>query len=148
MNLGDLKPAKGAVHRRKRRGIGTGSGHGGTSGRGNKGQKARTGKGKVHTYMEGGQLPLHRRVPKLGFTPLNRVPYQVVNIGDLAPFTAGSKVTPIELKARGLVRKADGPIKLLAGGEVTVSLVVEVDAASAAARRKIEASGGKVAGRG
>ncbi len=63
-----MQPARGAVHRRKRRGIGTGSGHGGTSGRGNKGQKARTGKGKVHPYFEGGQLPHHRRLPKVGST--------------------------------------------------------------------------------
>jgi len=148
MKLGDLRPARGAVHRRKRRGIGTGSGHGGTCGRGTKGQKARTGKGKVHIYMEGGQLPLHRRVPKLGFTPFGRVPFQVVNVGDLAAFGAGSQVTPAELKARGLVRKADGPIKLLAGGELSISLVVHVDAASEAARRKVEAAGGQVAERG
>lgn len=148
MNLGDLKPARGAVHRRKRRGIGTGSGHGGTSGRGNKGQKARTGKGKVHPYMEGGQLPHHRRLPKVGFTPFGRVPFQVVNVGDLADFGAGAQVTPAELKARGLVRKADGPIKLLAKGELKVSLRVQVDAASGAARQKVEAAGGQVAGRG
>jgi large subunit ribosomal protein L15 len=148
MNLGELKPARGAVHRRKRLGTGTGSGHGGTCGRGTKGQNSRTGKGKVHIYFEGGQLPLHRRVPKLGFTPFGRVPYQVVNVGDLAAFGAGSKITPAELKARGLVRKADGPIKLLASGELSVSVVVHVDAASEAARRKIEAAGGQVAGRG
>lgn len=148
MNLGDLKPARGAVSRRKRRGIGTGSGHGGTCGRGNKGQKARTGKGKIHIYSEGGQLPLHRRVPKLGFRPFTRVPYQVVNVGDLAAFAAGANVTPAELKARGFVRQADGPIKLLASGEIKISLVVQVDAASDAARRKVEAAGGKVAERG
>ncbi len=148
MNLGDLKPARGAMRRRKRLGTGTGSGHGGTCGRGTKGQKARTGKGKVHIYMEGGQLPLHRRVPKLGFTNFTKVPYQVVNVGDLTDFAVGSKVTAAELKAKGLVRKAEGPIKLLGGGELAVSLVIEVDAASEAARRKIEAAGGQVSGRG
>jgi large subunit ribosomal protein L15 len=146
MNLGDLKPAPGAVHRRKRLGRGTGSGSGGTCGRGSKGQKARTGK-KVHPYFEGGQLPHHRRVPKVGFTNFTRVPYQVVNIGDLAPFPAGSKVTAAELKAKGLVRKSDDPIKLLAQGEVQVALAIHVDAASDAAKRKIEEAGGKVGGR-
>jgi large subunit ribosomal protein L15 len=147
MRLGDLKPAKGAMKRRKRVGIGTGSGHGGTSGRGTKGQKARTGKGKVHIYMEGGQLPLHRRVPKYGFNNFTKVTFQVVNVGDLVGFDAGSRVTPAELKARGLVRKADGPIKLLAGGELGVSLHVEVDAASEAAKKKVVAAGGQVSGR-
>ncbi len=146
MKLGDLQPAPGAVHRRKRLGRGTGSGKGGTCGRGNKGQKARAGK-KVHPYFEGGQLPHHRRVPKVGFTNFNRVPYQVVNLGDLAAFPAGSKVTGAELKAKGLVRKADDPIKLLADGEVKVALTVHVDAASAVAKQKVEAAGGRVAGR-
>jgi large subunit ribosomal protein L15 len=147
MNLGDLKPARGAMHRRKRVGCGTGSGHGGTSCRGSKGQLARTGKGKVHAYFEGGQLPHHRRMPKLGFTNPTRVEYQVVNVSDLAGFAAGSVVTPEELKAKRIVRHAHGPIKLLAGGKLEVALTVKVDAASEAARKKIEAAGGQVAGR-
>ncbi len=146
MNLGELKPARGAVQKRKRLGRGTGSGRGGTCGRGSKGQKARTGK-KVHPYFEGGQLPHHRRTPKVGFTNFTRVSYQVVNLSDLAAFAAGTKVTGAELKALGLVRKADGPIKLLAQGEVQVALAIHVDAASEAAKRKIEAAGGKVGGR-
>ena len=147
MKLGDLKPAKGAVHRKKRLGIGTGSGHGGTSGRGNKGQKARAGKGKTGVYFEGGQLPLHRRVPKVGFTPFARVPFQVVNVGDLKEFPAGAQVTPNELKAMGLIRKANSPVKLLATGEVVVALNIHVDAASEAARKKIQEAGGQVGGR-
>jgi large subunit ribosomal protein L15 len=147
MKLGDLKPAKGAVHRKKRLGIGTGSGHGGTSGRGSKGQKARAGKGKTGVYFEGGQLPHHRRVPKVGFTNFNRVPFQVVNVGDLKEFPAGASVTPSELKAMGLIRKADSPVKLLATGEVAVALHIKVDAASAAAKKKIQEAGGQVGGR-
>jgi large subunit ribosomal protein L15 len=147
MKLGELKPAKGATHRKKRLGTGTGSGRGGTSGRGNKGQKARAGKGKTGVYFEGGQLPHHRRVPKSGFTNFTRVPYQVVNVGDLKEFPAGAQVTPQELKAMGLVRKAGDPIKLLATGEVAVALQVKVDAASEAAKKKIAAAGGQVGGR-
>jgi large subunit ribosomal protein L15 len=147
MRLGDLKPAKGAVHRKKRVGIGTGSGHGGTSCRGNKGQNARAGKGKTGVYFEGGQLPHHRRNPKVGFRPFTRVPYQVVNVGDLTEFPAGARVTPGELKAMGLIRKAEDPVKLLATGEVGAALTVHVDASSEAARKKIEGAGGSVKGR-
>jgi large subunit ribosomal protein L15 len=147
MKLGELKPAPGAVHRKKRLGTGTGSGRGGTAGRGNKGQKARAGKGKTGVYFEGGQLPHHRRVPKVGFTPFNRTPFQVVNVGDLKEFPAGAQVTPHELKAMGLIRKAESPIKLLANGEVAVALQVHVDAASEAARKKIQEAGGQVGGR-
>ena len=147
MRLGDLKPAKGAVHRKKRLGIGTGSGHGGTSGRGNKGQKARAGKAKTGVYFEGGQLPHHRRVPTVGFINFTRVPFQVVNVGDLKDFPAGARVTPGELKAMGLIRKANEPVKLLATGEVMGALTIHVDAASAAARKKIESAGGSVSGR-
>lgn len=147
MKIGDLKPAKGAVHRKKRLGTGTGSGRGGTAGRGNKGQKARAGKGKTGIYFEGGQLPHHRRVPKVGFHSFTRVPYQVVNVGDLKEFPAGAQVTPHELKAMGLIRKSDSPVKLLATGEVAVALKIKVDAASEAAKKKIEAAGGQVGGR-
>ena len=146
MKLSDLRPARGAKHRRKRVGIGTGSGHGGTSCRGHKGQKSRSG-GKVRRYFEGGQLPIHRRLPKGGFTPPNRVPNQVINVCDLAGFDAGSAVTPEDLEKNGLVRKASGPIKLLAKGTIEIGLTVHVDKASEAARQKIEAAGGKVEGR-
>jgi large subunit ribosomal protein L15 len=147
MKIGDLKPAKGAVHRKKRLGTGTGSGRGGTAGRGNKGQKARAGKGKTGIYFEGGQLPHHRRVPKVGFHSFTRVTFQVVNVGDLKEFPAGAQVTPHELKAMGLIRKSDSPVKLLATGEVAVALQIKVDAASEAAKKKIQAAGGQVAGR-
>jgi large subunit ribosomal protein L15 len=147
MKIGDLKPAKGAVHRKKRLGTGTGSGRGGTAGRGNKGQKARAGKGKTGIYFEGGQLPHHRRVPKVGFHSFTRVAFQVVNVGDLKEFPAGAQVTPHELKAMGLIRKADSPVKLLATGEVAVALQIKVDAASEAAKKKIQAAGGQVGGR-
>ncbi|MGD8394192.1 MAG: 50S ribosomal protein L15 [Candidatus Eiseniibacteriota bacterium] len=146
MKLSDLRPAKGANHRRKRLGTGTGSGRGGTCGRGTKGQGSRSGSG-TSRHFEGGQLPIHRRLPKGGFTPRNRVEYQVVNLRDLAAFKAGAIVTPEELEERGLIRKAGDPVKLLATGAVEVSLEVHVDRASAAAVQKIEAAGGSVGGR-
>ena len=146
MKLSDLRPARGSVHRRKRVGIGTGSGHGGTCCRGHKGQKSRSG-GQRRRYFEGGQLPIHRRLPKGGFTPRNRVVFQVVNIRDLAQFDAGALVTPDELEKRGLVRKANDPIKLLGAGTIDIGVTVHVDKASAAARQKVEAAGGSVEGR-
>jgi large subunit ribosomal protein L15 len=147
MKLTDIRPAKGAVRRRKRLGTGTGSGRGGTCGRGTKGTGSRSG-GSMSRHFEGGQLPIHRRLPKVGFTPRNRTVYQLVNVADLSAFDAGSEVTPELMVERGLVRKAGAPIKLLANGEIQVGLVVRVDAASAAARRKIEGAGGRVEGRG
>lgn len=146
MKLSELRPARGAVRRRKRLGVGTGSGHGGTCCRGVKGTGARSGK-KLPRHFEGGQLPIHRRLPKGGFTPPNRVEYQVVNIRDLSAFEAGSAVTPELLEEHGLVRKASGPVKLLADGNIEVNLTVHVDKASAAARKKIAAAGGAVEGR-
>jgi large subunit ribosomal protein L15 len=146
MRLSDLRPARGATHRRKRLGAGTGTGKGGTCGRGTKGQKSRSGK-KLAVYFEGGQLPIHRRLPKGGFTPLSRNEYQVVNLRDLARFAAGSTVTPEDLAAAGLIRKASGPVKLLADGQLEHGLVVRVDAASKTARQKLEAMGGRVEGR-
>ncbi len=143
MKLTDLKPAPGAVRRRKRVGIGTASGHGGTCCRGHKGTGARSGSG-TSRHFEGGQLPIHRRLPKGGFTPLNPTVYQVVNVRDLESFDAGSEVTPELLVERGIIRKASAPVKLLGDGEIKVGLTVRVDAASASARRKLEAAGGSI----
>lgn len=143
MKLNELRPAKGAKRKRKRVGCGTGSGHGGTSTRGHKGHKARSGGRGGPDWFEGGQMPLQRRVPKVGFTNIFRTGYQVVNIGDLNRFEAGSEVTPDTLRAAGLIRRRLR-IKLLSDGTLDRSLVVRVHAASKAAREKVEASGGRV----
>jgi len=143
MKLNELKPPRGAVKRRKRRGIGTGSGHGGTSTRGNKGQYSRSG-GKIPAWFEGGQMPLQRRLPKRGFFNLFRQAYQVVNVGDLARFAAGTEVTPDVLVGAGLMRSRGLPVKLLADGALDHALTVRVHAASRAAQEKVGASGGQV----
>jgi large subunit ribosomal protein L15 len=144
LRIGTLRPAKGATHPRKRRGLGTGSGVGGTSGRGHKGQLARSG-GKVHRWFEGGQMPLTRRLPKMGFTPIQRVPRQIVNLTDLARFDAGATVTRATLKAKGLIDKTSLPVKILGNGELSIALTFQVDAVSSTAREKIEAAGGTIA---
>lgn len=143
LRIGTLKPARGATHPRKRRGLGTASGLGGTSGRGHKGQRARK-SGNSPRWFEGGQMPIQRRLPKIGFTNIHRVPHQVVNVGHLARFAAGDAVNRETLKAKRLVDRSDLPVKILAVGEVTVALNVSVDAVSASARTKIEAAGGTV----
>lgn len=140
--LHDLSPARGSHRGRKRVGRGQGSGLGKTAGRGQKGQKARTG-GKVSPHFEGGQMPLHRRIPKRGFTNINRVEYQVVNLRDLEAFegTVNAEV----LKGAGLIGHVRRPVKVLGQGELTKALVVEADAFSKSAKEKIEAAGGTVA---
>ena len=142
VTLGTLKPAAGSTQSRKRRGRGPGSGLGKTAGKGHKGQKARSG-GHVRPGFEGGQMPLIRRVPKRGFTNPFKVRAQVVNLKALAPF-AGGEVTAEILQGRGLVERADQPIKVLGDGDAPKSLVVKGLAVSAPARAKIEAAGGRV----
>ncbi len=142
MKLNQLRPATGAKKKRKRVGCGTGSGHGGTSTRGHKGHKARSG-GKVAGWFEGGQMPLQRRVPKVGFTNIFRNSFQVVNVGDLNRFEAGTEVDPARLRESGLARRAL-PVKLLGEGTCDRALVIRVHAASASAKAKVEASGGRV----
>ena len=142
MRIGTIHPASGATRAPKRRGKGASTGLGGTSGRGHKGHKARAG-GKIPAWFEGGQMPLQRRLPKRGFKNVNRVRYQVVAVGRLSGASAGTTVDLTWLEKAGLVRR-QGPIKLLAGGEVRVALTVRVDATSEAARRSIEAAGGKI----
>lgn len=143
MKLNDLRPAKGATKGRKRVGRGTGSGSGHTAGRGEKGQKARSG-GSPRKWFEGGQMPLIRRVPKFGFHNRNRVEYQVVNLSDLRQFEPGTEVTPDVLVAARLVRRKALPIKVLAKGEIDRPLRVRVHAASETAKEKIAAAGGSV----
>ena len=143
MELHDLKPAQGSHRARKRVGRGPGSGLGKTSGRGQKGQKARSG-GAVARGFEGGQMPLQRRIPKRGFSPLNRVEYAVVNLRDLEAFE-GPDITPESLRESGLVGRKALPVKVLGTGEVSRAFHVKVHAVSAGARAKIEAAGGTVA---
>lgn len=139
--LHDLSPSQGSHRDRKRVGRGEGSGSGKTAGRGQKGQKARSG-GSVHPRREGGQMPLIRRIPKRGFTNINRVEYQAVNVRDLARFEG--EVGPEALSQAGLVRSAKRPVKVLGTGEIDRALSVSAHAFSASARQKIEAAGGSV----
>jgi large subunit ribosomal protein L15 len=142
MSLGKISPTAGSTKPKKRRGKGAATGLGGTAGKGHKGKKARSG-GKIPAWFEGGQMPVQRRLPKRGFKNINRVEYQVLNTGQLAKVTANTVIDRVWLKEQGLVRRR-GPVKLLAKGEIKVALTVQVDAASAAAARAIEAAGGKV----
>lgn len=144
MKLGELAPAPGARRRPKRVGRGPGSGHGKTSGRGHKGQRARSGGGKAVGF-EGGQMPLYRRVPKRGFTPRARVAYAAVNLKALGVFAAGGVVDPDSLAAARLIKKAErARVKILGDGALPHALTVRVHKVSASARAKIEAAGGRV----
>ena len=141
MDLSTLSNTAGAWHRRKRVGRGMASGHGKTSGRGHKGQMAH--KGHKHKLgFEGGQMPLLRRLPKRGFKNPGRVPVQVVNIGDLAAFEAGTEVGIAQLVVAGLVRPTGQAVKILGNGELACKLTVKASAFSASAKVKIEAAGG------
>ncbi len=137
----DLAPAPGATHSRKRIGRGPGSGHGKTAGKGHKGQKSRTGY-RHQRGFEGGQMPLHRRLPKRGFTNIFRVEYEIVNLADLDRFEAGTSVNPESLSALRLARK-NRPIKILGDGEIKKALTVSAHKFSASAKARIEAAGGR-----
>src|SRR5215468_7191857 len=143
MGLNDLKPPKGMKHAKKRIGRGQGSGQGKTAGRGHKGAKSRSGF-KFKRGFEGGQMPLHRRVPKRGFHNPFRIEYEVVNLDTLgASFDAGVVVTPEALVDRGLVKGADARVKILARGEVGKALTIRAHKFSGKAAEKIAAAGGK-----
>ncbi|MDX8388571.1 MAG: 50S ribosomal protein L15 [Ghiorsea sp.] len=144
MKLNNIQADEGQRHGRKRLGCGIGSGTGKTGGRGHKGQKSRSG-GSVRRGFEGGQMSLIRRLPKRGFTPRTRTIFQLVNVGQLNAFEAGSSVDASALYAAGLIRNAVDPIKLLATGECEVKVTVLVAKASASAAKKVEAAGGSVA---
>jgi large subunit ribosomal protein L15 len=145
MQLHDLFPAPGSRKNRKRVGRGNGSGHGSTSGRGDKGQGSRAG-GTKGAGFEGGQTPLAMRLPKLpGFKNRNRVEYAVVNVSRLdAIFADGDVVDAESLVAKGVVKSASEPIKVLGDGELDKKLTVKVDKVSGPAKAKIEAAGGTV----
>jgi large subunit ribosomal protein L15 len=142
MNLSDLRKPKGATHSKKRIGRGQGSGNGKTAGRGHKGAKSRSGF-KHKRGFEGGQMPLHRRVPKRGFHNPFREVYEVVNLDTLAErFDAGVEITPELLREQGLVGRR-GPVKILARGDVTKALTVRAHKFSGKAAEKIAAAGGR-----
>src|ERR1700751_5171034 len=142
MSLNDLRPPRGAKHAKKRIGRGQGSGNGKTAGRGHKGAKSRSGF-KVKRGFEGGQMPLHRRVPKRGFHNPFRIEYDVVNLDILGTkFDAGTVVTPDLLREHGLVPGKSERVKILARGEIAKALTIRANKFSGKAAEKIKASGG------
>ncbi|MEH7108887.1 MULTISPECIES: 50S ribosomal protein L15 [Bacillaceae] len=141
MKLHELKPAEGSRKERKRLGRGIGSGQGKTAGKGHKGQNARSG-GGVRIGFEGGQTPLFRRLPKRGFTNVNRKEYAVVNLDTLNRFEDGTEVTPELLIETGVVSNERAGIKILAKGNVEKKLTVKAHKFSSAAKEAIEAAGG------
>src|SRR5438552_932311 len=142
MDLSNLKPAQGSKHSKKRVGRGQGTGQGVQAGRGHKGAKSRSGF-KFKRGFEGGQMPLHRRIPKRGFHNLFRVEYAVVNLDVLAErFDADTVVTPDLLRERGLIHSTRQPIKVLARGDVSKKLTVQAHKFSGKAAEKIAAAGG------
>jgi large subunit ribosomal protein L15 len=141
VNLSNLRPPRGSRHRRVRVGRGIGSKLGKTAGKGNKGQKSRKGYSRREGF-EGGQMPLHRRIPKRGFhNPFSRE-FSVINVEALSVFAPGEIVTPEMLRAHGLVRRATGGIKVLGDGELTAGLTVRAHSFSKSAQEKITAAGG------
>ncbi len=143
MKLNELSPAKGSQRPRQRVGRGVASGWGKTAGRGNKGHGQRSG-GGVRPGYEGGQMPIHRRLPKRGFTNIFKKNFAIINIRDLARFESGSTVDEVELVKIGLIKGAYDGIKLLGQGEIDYPLQIKVNAISKSAQEKISAAGGTV----
>ncbi len=141
--LSNLAPPEGAHKSRKRVGRGPGSGNGKTSGRGQKGQKARAAS-KKRPGFEGGQMPIYRRLPARGFRPFNKKVWSIVNVVDLNEFDAGTEITPELLHAEGFIRKATDAVKVLGDGELTVAVNVRAHKFSKGAEAKIKARGGNV----
>ena len=143
MELSNLKPKKGARHAKKRLGRGPGSGHGKTAGRGEKGQKSRSGFSRKLGF-EGGQMPLHRRLPKRGFTNIFKKEYAVVNLSDLERFDNGATVDEAALRKAGMVKGQVDGVKVLGNGKLSKKLTVSATKFSATAKQAIEAAGGSV----
>ena len=141
VSLSNLRPPKGSRKKKVRVGRGIGSKLGRTSGKGNKGQKSRRGYSRRRGF-EGGQMPLHRRIPKRGFRNPFGVTYSIVNLEELNVFPAGETVTPELLRAHGFVRRATDPIKVLGDGELKTKLTIHAHAFSASAKEKIAKAGG------
>lgn len=142
MKLNELKPAVGATHRPKRVGRGDGSGHGGTSCKGHKGQKARAGV-SIPSWFEGGQTPITRRIPTRGFNNIFRKEYAILNVDALNRFEDGTTVTSELLKELGVVKELKSGLKILGGGELSKRLVVCASQFSRSAKEKIENAGGR-----
>lgn len=143
MELNNLRPSVGSTKNRKRIGRGTGSGHGKTATKGHKGQKARSG-GSIKAGFEGGQMPLQRRLPKRGFTPLDKIVYSLVNISQLDVFESGSVVDSLTLISKGLIKSDRFAVKILGNGDLTKSLKVSANKFSQAAKDKIISAGGSI----
>ncbi len=141
--LSQLESPRGANKKKKRLGRGDASGHGGTSTKGHKGQRARSG-GYHKLGFEGGQMPLIRRVPKRGFTNIFHKEFSIINVGDLARFKSGTRVDPQALCDNGLLNHLREPIKILGDGDLSVALTVKAHSFSKSAIEKIEKAGGKV----
>ncbi|HEY8344561.1 MAG TPA: 50S ribosomal protein L15 [Bacillota bacterium] len=142
MKLHELQPAPGSRSTQKRVGRGIGSGLGKTSGKGHKGQKARSGGGKGPAF-EGGQTPLQRRLPKRGFTNIFRREMIAINLDTLNQFEQGTEITPALLKEKGIIKKSAAGVKVLGRGKLDKKLIIKVNAFSKSAVTKIEAAGGK-----
>lgn len=142
MKLHEIKYAAGSIKKRKRIGRGPGSGHGKTSTRGHKGNRARSGGSKAKPGFEGGQMPLIRRVPKRGFSNINRKIYAIVNLEELNRFAAGTEVTPLKLREERMIRK--NLVKILGRGELTKALSVSAHSFSRRAREEIEKKEGTI----
>lgn len=142
MNLSQIRKPKGATHARKRVGRGMGSGHGKTSTRGHKGQRSRSGHSMMRGF-EGGQMPLHRRLPKRGFTNIFKKQFALVNVEQLGKLGV-STITPEVLIQHGVIRHVQDGVKILGRGDVAAALTVSAHQFSASARQKIEAAGGTV----
>ncbi|MBQ1934915.1 MAG: 50S ribosomal protein L15 [Clostridia bacterium] len=142
MKLHELSPAVGSTKEAKRIGRGHGSGNGKTAGKGHKGQKARAGHG-MQPGFEGGQMPLQRRVPKRGFNNIFAVEWNAINVSALEVFEDGAVVDAAALAEKGIIKKADRPVKVLGNGKLTKKLTVKLDAFSASAAEKINSVGGK-----
>ncbi len=143
LTLNNLSPAAGSRRKKKRVGRGPGSGRGKTATRGHKGALSRSGYTQKLGF-EGGQMPLHRRLPKRGFTNIFKKEYVLVALNDLNRFESGSTVDREALIKAGVIKKSDAMVKVLANGDISVSIALEVDKVSASARAKIEAAGGSV----
>jgi large subunit ribosomal protein L15 len=144
INLSNLSPQPGSTKQKKRLGRGHGSGHGKTSGRGHKGQKARSGSG-IKLGFEGGQMPIQRRLPKRGFTNIFKISFAILNVRDLNSFDDGATINRESLLAAGMIKNSDAQVKILGDGELTKKITVDVDKLSKSAQAKIEAAGGTVA---
>ncbi|MCQ2454998.1 MAG: 50S ribosomal protein L15 [Clostridia bacterium] len=142
MKLHELSPAFGSTKESKRIGRGHGSGNGKTAGKGHKGQKARAGHG-MRPGFEGGQMPLQRRIPKRGFNNIFAEEWIAINVSALEVFDDGAVVDAAALQSKGIIKKADKPVKVLGNGKITKKLTVNLNAFSASAAEKINAAGGK-----